>query len=95
MNKEELVHKVAKKAKMPKTTTTAILTIIMDQIEQTVASGKRATFVGFGTFFPHKRPARNGRNPLNGKTIKIPAKTVPVFSPGKKFRELVNTEKKK
>ena len=34
--------------------------------------------------------ARNGRNPQTGKSIKIPAKTVPVFSAGKKFKEVVN-----
>ena len=41
-------------------------------------------------FEPRKRAARNGRNPQTGKEIKIPAKTVPVFSAGKKFKEVVN-----
>ena len=49
-----------------------------------------STLVGFGTFEPRKRAARNGRNPQTGKEIKIPAKTVPVFSAGKKFKEVVN-----
>ena len=31
-----------------------------------------------------------GRNPQTGKEIKIAAKTVPAFSAGKKFKELVN-----
>ena len=44
----------------------------------------------FFTFEPRKRAARNGRNPQTGKAIKIPAKTVPVFSAGKKFKEVVN-----
>ncbi|MBR2525758.1 HU family DNA-binding protein, partial [bacterium] len=38
---------------------------------------------------PRKRAARNGRNPQTGKEIKIPAKTVPTFSAGKKFRAAV------
>ena len=33
---------------------------------------------------------RTGRNPQTGKEIKIAAKTVPAFSAGKKFKELVN-----
>ncbi len=44
---------------------------------------------GLGTFEPRKRAARTGRNPQNGKPLKIPAKTVPAFSAGKKFKELV------
>jgi len=30
-----------------------------------------------------------GRNPQTGKELKIPAKTVPAFTAGKKFKELV------
>ncbi|MBT7615705.1 MAG: hypothetical protein HN590_00300, partial [Calditrichaeota bacterium] len=36
-----------------------------------------------------KREARIGRNPATGGKINIPAKTVPKFSPGKKFRDLL------
>ena len=59
-------------------------------LEKTVSKGKKVTLVGFGTFEPRKRAARNGRNPQTGKAIKIPAKTVPVFSAGKKFKDVVN-----
>ena len=45
---------------------------------------------GFGTFEARKRAARTGRNPQTGKEIKIAAKTVPAFSAGKKFKDLVN-----
>ena len=41
-------------------------------------------------FEARKRAARTGRNPQTGKEIKIAAKTVPAFSAGKKFKELVN-----
>jgi DNA-binding protein HU-beta len=30
-----------------------------------------------------------GRNPQTGKELKIPAKTVPTFSAGKRFKEIV------
>ena len=52
--------------------------------------GKKVTLVGFGTFEPRKRAARTGRNPQTGKELKIPAKTVPAFSAGKKFKTVVN-----
>ena len=59
----------------------------MDTIEKTVKKGDKVTLVGFGTFEPRKRAARTGRNPQTGKEIKIGARTVPVFSAGKKFKE--------
>ena len=90
MNKEELVQEVAKKAKTTQKDAAEIISTTLDVITKTVAKGKKVTLVGFGTFEPRKRAARTGRNPQTGKEIQIPAKKVPVFSAGKKFRELVN-----
>jgi DNA-binding protein HU-beta len=45
--------------------------------------------VGFGTFQPVKRAARKGRNPQTGKAIKIKAKTVAKFKPGKTLKDSV------
>ncbi|MEW5819733.1 MAG: HU family DNA-binding protein [Cyanobacteriota bacterium] len=90
MNKEELVQEVAKKTKTTQKEAAEIITTTIDVISRTVAKGKKVTLVGFGTFEARKRAARTGRNPQTGKEIQIPAKKVPVFSAGKKFRELVN-----
>ncbi|MBX2860701.1 MAG: HU family DNA-binding protein [Vampirovibrio sp.] len=89
MNKEELIQEVAKKTKNSQKSVGEIITSMVEVIEKTVAKGKKVTLVGFGTFEPRKRAARTGRNPQNGKPLKIPAKTVPAFSAGKKFKELV------
>ena len=62
----------------------------LEVIEKSVAKGKKVTLVGFGTFEPRKRAARTGRNPQTGKELKIPAKTVPAFTAGKKFKTVVN-----
>ena len=90
MNKEELVKEIAKKAKVSQKDATEVLGAILDTIEKTVAKGKKVTLVGFGTFEARKRAASTGRHPQKGSEIKIPAKTVPSFSAGKKFKELVN-----
>ncbi|MEI8377762.1 MAG: HU family DNA-binding protein [bacterium] len=89
MNKEELVKEIAKKAKVSQKDAAEVLTATLDTIEKTVSKGKKITLVGFGTFEARKRAARTGRNPQTGAEIKIPAKTVPAFSAGKKFKELV------
>ncbi|MBR2526742.1 HU family DNA-binding protein [bacterium] len=89
MNKEELVKEVAKKAKLSQKAVFDVITTTLEAIEKTVSKGKKVTLVGFGTFEPRKRAARTGRNPQTGAAIKIPAKTVPVFSAGKRFKETV------
>ena len=89
MNKEELVAEIAKSAKVSKKDAAAVLTATIETIEKTVKKGNKVTLVGFGTFEPRKRSARTGRNPQTGAAIKIAAKTVPAFSAGKKFKELV------
>ena len=90
MNKEELVQEVAKKANVTQKEASEVIGAWIETVQKTVSKGKKVTLVGFGTFEPRKRAARNGRNPQTGKEIKIPAKTVPVFSAGKKFKEVVN-----
>ena len=90
MNKEELVQEISKKANVTQTEAAEVLSSLVDTIQKTVAKGKKVTLVGFGTFEPRKRAARTGRNPQTGKELKIPAKTVPAFSAGKKFKTVVN-----
>lgn len=89
MNKEELVKEVSKKSKVSQKAAADIIAAVLETIQKTVSKGKKVTLVGFGTFEPRKRAARLGRNPQTGAELKIAAKTVPAFSAGKKFKELV------
>ncbi len=89
MNKEELVKEIAEKSKLSQKTTGEVMSAVLETIQKTVSKGKKVTLVGFGSFEARKRAARTGRNPQTGKEIKIAAKTVPAFSAGKKFKEIV------
>jgi len=89
MNKGELIDAVAAKAEVSQRDANAIVTDAIEAIMETVASGEKVTLVGFGSFEPRERKAREGRNPQTGKSLKIPATTVPVFSAGKGFKQLV------
>jgi DNA-binding protein HU-beta len=89
MNKEELIQEVAKKTKTSQKQVDEVLVSIMETVVKAVSKGKKVTLIGFGTFEPRKRAARTGRNPQTGKELVIAAKTVPAFSPGKKFKETV------
>jgi DNA-binding protein HU-beta len=95
MNKDELIQEVAKKTKVSQKQTDEILVALIETIVKSVSKGKKVTLIGFGTFESRKRAARTGRNPQTGAELKIAAKTVPAFSAGKKFKEMVAGSKKK
>lgn len=92
MNKGELIDAIADKAAVTKKQADAVLTTALEAIMEAVSEGKKVTLVGFGSFEPRDRKAREGRNPKTGEKMEIPATTVPAFSPGKMFKEKVASE---
>ena len=89
MNKGDLVNEVAKVVSTKKDAKAAV-DCIFSTIAKTLKKKKDVTLVGFGTFKVNKRKARTGRNPQTGEAIKIKAKKVPKFKPGKALKDAVN-----
>lgn len=89
MTKAELVAAVAAKAGMTKKASEQALNAMIESIQEALKSGERVALVGFGTFDVADRAARQGRNPRSGKAIKIPARKVPVFRPGKELKDAI------
>ena len=89
VTKSDLVQVAAKAGNLSKAAVGEAVNAVFDAIIENVAKGKRVTLVGFGTFLPRKRKARAGRSPINGKEIKIHAKTLPAFAAGQGFKEAV------
>jgi len=85
MNKAELVKRMAEIAEVPKATAEKLLDAFMKAVEEAVSKGERVVLVGFGSFQVVERAARNGRNPRTDEPLKIPAKKVVKFRPGKKL----------
>lgn len=90
MNKTELIAKVAEETELPKGKVQAVLDGIINSIGDSLKSGDKVSFVGFGTFDVAKRDARTGRNPQTGASIKIPARKVVRFKAGKQLKDSVN-----
>lgn len=82
MNKGELVDAIASEAKITKSDAQRALDAFLSVTAKTLKKGDKVTLVGFGTFSIAKRAARVGRNPQNGKEIKIAAKKVAKFKAG-------------
>ncbi len=90
MNKSELIDVVAGKTGHTKTDTEKTLSALLETLIDTVAQGESVNLVGFGTFKPVEREARDGRNPATGETIRIEASRTPKVVPGNAFKERVN-----
>ena len=88
MNKSDLIEAVSKVTSTKKEAAAAVEAII-EAITKALKKKQTVTLPGFGTFTVVKRKARKGRNLQTGEEIKIPAKRVPVFRPGKGLREAV------
>ncbi|NWF57438.1 MAG: HU family DNA-binding protein [Syntrophaceae bacterium] len=88
MNKADLVVEVGKVVGSKRMADRAI-SCMFEAIKKGLKKGQAFTFVGFGTFSVSKRKARVGRNPQTGKEIKIPAKRVVKFTPGKALKTLM------
>ena len=89
MNKADLVNLVAARTELTKTDVSLVIDAAIDTIIDSVVEGKKVSILGFGSFEPRERSARQGLNPKTGEKIKIPAKRVPAFTAGKMFKDRV------
>ena len=88
MNKSDLINEVVKVIGTKKAAREAV-NCIFSTITKNLKKKEKVALIGFGTFKVAKRKARKGRNPQTGKIIKIKAKKVPRFVPGKALRDAV------
>jgi len=88
MNKGDLVNEVAKVVSTKKEAQAAV-DCVFSSITQALKKKQKVTLIGFGTFKVDKRKARKGINPQTGEKIKIKAKRVPKFVPGKALKDAV------
>ena len=90
MNKAELIERVARDTGLTKADSLRAIDALLDNVTKSLRKGEKVTLVGFGSFQTARRKARNGRNPQTGTPIKIAARRVPKFIPGKELRDEVS-----
>ncbi len=88
--KTELTTIIAEKTGFTQKQAAQFIDAFLQTVEEKLAAGERVQLVGFGTFMAREKEARQGRSPATGETIEIPAKTLPVFKPGKGLKDKVN-----
>jgi DNA-binding protein HU-beta len=89
MTKADLVTAMATRSGLTKKEAVKALNAMTHAIRESLHQGDSVALVGFGTFKVARRAARQGRNPKTGASIKIPARRLPVFRPGKGLKAAV------
>lgn len=79
MTKADLVDTLASQTDLSKKQVNDVLTALTETAYREIKKNGEFTLAGLGKFVKAKRKARMGRNPMTGKSIKIPAKTVVKF----------------
>lgn len=90
MTKGDMIDKIAAEAGITKKQAATAIDTFTNTVTKALKRKERVPLVGFGTFFVRKVKARTGRNPRTGETIKIPARTRPVFKPGRNLKEAIS-----
>ena len=88
MNKGELIDAVQGNlgSDASRASADAAVNAVIDTITATVAKGDAVQVIGFGTFYPVTRAARDGINPQTGAKIRIKASKSVKFKPGAKLK---------
>lgn len=71
------------------TQSVAIVKDVFGAVGDALVAGEDVQITNFGTFKPHTRAERKGRNPQTGEEIQIPAKKTANFKLGKQLREAI------
>ncbi len=71
-----------------------IVSIVFNEITQSLAEGKRVELRGFGAFSVSERKSRIGRNPRTGESVTISDKRIPRWKMGKELKIKLNNKNK-
>ena len=90
MTKTNLVSFIAEKAGLTKADASRALEAMVEGVEEGLKKEGKVTLTGFVTFTAKNKPAKDGRNPRTGETVKIPARTAVTIKAGSKLKEALN-----
>ena len=86
----EIADKIATEQGLTKAQAKTIVESVFQQIAEAAKAGAETSIPAFGKFKIKDTPAREGRNPATGATIKIAASKTPKFKAGKGLKDAVN-----
>jgi DNA-binding protein HU-beta len=90
MNNSEFVEQIATANNLTKVDAKKIIDSVFGAIAETAGKGDEIALNGFGKFKVKQTPAREGRSPATGETIKIAASKKLTFSAAKAIKDKLN-----
>lgn len=90
MNNTDLAEKIATEQNVTKADARKLVDAVFAAVAEAAAQGEEISLNGFGKFKVKDSPAREGRNPATGATIKIAASKKLTFSAAKALKDKLN-----
>lgn len=90
MTKTDLVNYIAENAGLSKVDAAKALDAFQAGITKGLKKEGKVSLTGFFTFTAVKKPAKEGRNPRTGATVKIPARVAIKGKAGSKLKDALN-----
>ncbi|MEM7170822.1 MAG: HU family DNA-binding protein [Pseudomonadota bacterium] len=85
-DKDHLIDVIQGRTNSSRKAAKETLAAVIDTVSASLKKNQKVQLVGFGTFEVAKRPARKGRNPATGESIRIKASKTVRFKAGAKLK---------
>ena len=89
MTKKDMAKAIAEEMGLTQIQAKEIVQRVFDGITETLVQEGRIELRNFGVFEVKKRKPRKARNPRTGEKVKVPAKLVVTFKPGREMEQRV------
>jgi integration host factor subunit beta len=89
VTKKDLAKAISEELGMTSLVALQAVQRVFDSITETLVEQGRIELRNFGVFEVRKRKPRKARNPRTGEKVKVPAKMVVTFKPGREMEERV------
>ena len=90
MTKNDIIKEVSKETGFTNVEVELLLDSVINSIKISLSKGEKVDMRGFGSFLVKQRKARDARNPLTNKTIRLEERYIPTFKVSKILKEYVN-----
>src|SRR5271155_5731611 len=94
MTKKDMAKAIADEMGLTQIQALEMVQRVFDGITETLVQEGRIELRNFGVFEVKKRKPRKARNPRTGEKVKVPAKLVVTFKPGREMEKRVGQLKK-
>lgn len=87
--KKDIADRIADEMDLSKKVAAEAVTLVFEEIADTLKDGGEISINGFGKFEVSERAARQGINPATGEKIEIAASKSPKFKASKALKDLL------